>query len=224
MKAHVLFGSILALVAVTSIPAAEKVPKWTLLPPIRPRGIVTHVPSTAGGNRGIAVRILPPQRPRYEAGAPVAISVAGGHDAGNATSRMNVAGCGFVEVSFAFPSGGQGEARSGGSYDYRGPKSVQALCDVILFVTGKIADKQGRTMQDAVGDVHVLTSNVGLYGRSHGGNSCGAVMGLHGAKFPELAWYVSMESAMAKARSAQNWGAAAGEPARPTTPKRVCST
>jgi hypothetical protein len=75
MKTHVLFGLILALVAVTSILATEERPGRTLLPPIRPRGILTHVPSTAGGREGIAVRIVPPQRPRCEAGAPVAISV-----------------------------------------------------------------------------------------------------------------------------------------------------
>jgi len=163
-------------------------------PPIRPHGIVTHVPSTAGGEEGIAVSIIPPKKPRYEAGAPVAISVSGGHSAGNVSSRMNVAGCGFVEMGFAFPSGGQGEARSGGTYDWRGPKCIQALRDVILFAMGKTADAQGRTLQDIVGDVHVLTSNVGVHGGSHGGNACGAVMGLHGQDFPELAWYVSMES------------------------------
>ncbi len=109
-------------------------------PPMRQRGIVTHVPSPAGGEEGIAVSIIPPKKPRYEAGAPVAISVSGGHGAGNVSSRMNVAGCGFVEMGFAFPSGGQGEAKSGGTYDYRGPKSIEALRDVILFAVGKTAD------------------------------------------------------------------------------------
>jgi len=161
---------------------------------MRPRGIITHVPSTAGGEEGIAVSIIPPKKPRYEAGAPVAISVAGGHSAGNVSSRMNVAGCGFVEIGFAFPSGGHGEAKSGGTYDYRGPKCMEALRDVILFAMGKRADIQGRKIQEIVGDIHVLSSNVGLYGGSHGGNACGAAMGLHGQEFPDLAWYVSMES------------------------------
>ncbi|MHA1113672.1 MAG: GH39 family glycosyl hydrolase, partial [Alphaproteobacteria bacterium] len=194
MNKRFLFGLMLTLVATASIRAAERPSGRRPFPPRRPRGVVTHVPSTAGGREGIAVRIVAPQRPRYEAGAPVAISVAGGHQAGNATSRMNVAGCGFVEVSFAFPGGGQGEAKSGGSYDHRGPKCVEALRDVILFALGKHADKQGRKIQNLLGDVRVLTSNVGLHGGSHGGNACGAVMGLHGADFPELAWYVSMES------------------------------
>jgi len=107
---------------------------------------------------------------------------------------LNVAGCGFVEVGFAFPGGGRDEARSGGTYDHRGSNCVQALRDVILFAMGKIADGQGRKIQDLVGDIRVLTSNVGLHGGSHGGNACGAVMGLYGQDFPKLAWYVSMES------------------------------
>ncbi|HIQ19926.1 MAG TPA: hypothetical protein EYH34_01630 [Planctomycetes bacterium] len=41
---------------------------------VRP-GIVTCVPSSAGGERGIAVRIMAPEQPRYEAGAPVVIDV-----------------------------------------------------------------------------------------------------------------------------------------------------
>lgn len=164
------------------------------LPPFRPRGIVTHVPSTVGGQQGIAVSVIPPMKPRYESGAPVAISVAGGHGAGDVSSRMNVAGCGFIEIGFAFPGGGQDEARSGGTYDYRGPKCVKALRDVILFAMGEIADTRGRKIQDLVSDSPVLTSNVGLHGGSHGGNACGAVMGLHGQDFPTLAWYVSMES------------------------------
>jgi hypothetical protein len=97
---------------------------------------------------------------------------------------MNVAGCGFVEVSFAFPGGGQGDAKSGGTYDYRGPKCIQALRDVILFAMGKIADNKGQEIQDLVGDVRVLASKVGLHGGSHGGNACGAVMGLYGRDFP----------------------------------------
>ena len=70
-----------------------------------------------------------------------------------------------VDLGFAFPSGGQGEAKSGGTYDYRGPKCMEALRDVILFAMGKIADAQGQEIQDILGDIHVLTSNVGVRAR-----------------------------------------------------------
>jgi len=43
-------------------------------PPGPPR-IVTHIPSAAGGEQGIAVGVLPPLRPRYADGAPVVIHV-----------------------------------------------------------------------------------------------------------------------------------------------------
>ncbi len=178
--------------------------------PMRPRGIVTHIPSSAGGAEGIAVSLIAPKKPRYPAGAPVAISVAGGHGAGNVSSRMNVAGCGFVEMGFAFPSGGQGDAKSGGTYDFRGPKSVEALRDVILFALGRKADTQGQTIQDILGDTRVLTSNVGIHGGSHGGNACGAVMGLWGQQFPELAWYVSMESPYGEGIAGAELGARRG--------------
>jgi len=163
-------------------------------PPLPPRGVLTHIPSTAGGDQGIAVRIVAPSEPRYPGGAPVAIAVAGGHSAGNASSRMNVADHGFIEISFAFPGGGRAEAASGGTYDYRGPKSIEALRDVILFALGKTADTKGQKLSELIKGIRALTSNVGLHGGSHGGNACGAAMGLWGHLFPELAWYVSMES------------------------------
>ena len=176
-------------------PVDATVPGRRIGPPsARPRGILTHIPSAAGGEIGIAVRIIAPEKPRYREGAPVAISVAGGHGAGNPGSRMNVAGCGFIEIGFAFPGGGRADERSGGRYDHRGPKSIEALRDVILFSMEKIADKEGRNLSDLVGDINVLTANVGLFGASHGGNACGAGMGLWGERLPGLAWYVSMES------------------------------
>ncbi|MCF7848438.1 MAG: hypothetical protein K9M45_06270 [Kiritimatiellales bacterium] len=160
----------------------------------RPEGILTHIPSPAGGETGIAVRITLPEKPRYKTGAPVAIAVSGGHSAGNATSRMGASECGFVEIAFAFPGGGRADASSGGIYDHRGANCVEALRDVILFSMDKITDNQGRRLSDLAGDIEILTGNVGLYGASHGGNACGAVMGLWGGRFPDLAWYVSMES------------------------------
>ncbi len=108
--------------------------------------------------------------------------------------RLGVAGCGFVEVYFAFPGGGAGEGGSGGEYDCRGADSILALRDVIRFATGKTGDKQGRTIQNIVGNGSVLTANVGMVGSSHGGNACGAVMGLHGQDIRKLAWYFSWES------------------------------
>ena len=153
------------------------------------------MPSPAGGERGIAVRVLPPSKPRYEAGAPVVVHVAGGVEAGAAVGRPEFIGLGFVEVFFGFPGGREeAEAASGGKYDFRGPDCTRALADTIRFVTGRAADKQGRRIDDLVGNIKILKSNYGLLGSSHGGNACGLVMARHGEEFPDLSWYASMES------------------------------
>ncbi len=162
--------------------------------PFRPPSVVTQIPSAAGGDQGIAVGVLPPLRPRYASGAPVVIHVPGGVATGGAEGRPEYAGLGLVEIRFAFPGGGRGEAVSGGVYDYRGPNCVRALADVIRFATGRLADRQGRRLQDLIPRTTVLAQNVGLVGSSHGGNACGVVMATHGDEFPELAFYASMES------------------------------
>ena len=154
--------------------------------PDRPRGVLTRIPSAVGDGQGIAVRIVPPDKPRYPTGAPVVISVnPGPHDA---TGRLRVAECGFVEVFFASADFGEGP------YDYGGQDWILGLRDVTQFALGKIADKEGRRIQDLAGKIPVLPNNVGTIGLSHGGNACGAMMGLHGQDIPELAWYVSWES------------------------------
>jgi len=101
---------------------------------------------------------------------------------------------GFVEIFFAFPGGGFGEERSGGTYDFRGTNCHRAFADVIRFATGRLTDRQGRKITDLAGKTKVLTKNVGVLGSSHGGNACGLVMLLHGSEFSDLAFYASMES------------------------------
>lgn len=78
--------------------------------------VLTHVPCPAGGERGIAVGVLPPVRPRYTDGAPVVIHVPGGGATGGTEGPPEYAGLGFVEIRFAFPGGGRGDGASGGTY------------------------------------------------------------------------------------------------------------
>jgi len=155
-------------------------------PPLPEPGTVTRVPSKAAGDAGIAVRVIPPMRPRYEAGAPVAIHVPGGHGPGAAAGPPEFAVLGFVEIHFAFPDVP--------SYDFRGERSIRALADVIRFATGRAKDAQGRPIDELAGGARILKTNAGLIGSSHGGNACGVAMALHGQEFPDLAFYVSMES------------------------------
>jgi hypothetical protein len=157
-------------------------------------GILVQVPSKVAGEEGIAVRVLTPRRSRYPEGAPVVVHVPGGVGPGAAAGPPEFAGLGFVELYFAFPGGGRGEAASGGVYDFRGPRSCRALADVLRFATGRARDRRGRTLEDLVRPVRVLKRNCGLIGASNGGNACGLVMARHGKQFPDLAFYVSMES------------------------------
>ena len=156
--------------------------------------VFARVPSSAGGESGIAVGVMLPKQPRYAAGAPVAIHVDGGVQAGSARGRPEYVEMGFVQVNFAFPGGGARDEVSGGTYDFRGPQCIRALADVILFATGRKADREGRRIGQVASGLTVLTNNCGLIGSSHGGNACGMAMALHGGEFPDLAWYASMES------------------------------
>ncbi|MEK7674522.1 MAG: hypothetical protein AAB676_01640 [Verrucomicrobiota bacterium] len=165
-------------------------------PPLGPRfdGVFLRIPSRAAGDEGVAASVLIPRQPRFANGAPVVINVTGGVQAGSARGRPEYVGHGFVEIHFAFPGGGAGDERSGGTYDFRGPECIRALADVIRFATGRIADKQGRRIGEVVTRLKVLTNNAGLVGSSHGGNACGLAMAKYGDEFPNLAWYASMES------------------------------
>jgi hypothetical protein len=157
-------------------------------------GILVRIPSAVAGQEGIAASVRVPRQARYTEGAPVVIHVAGGVQAGSARGRPEYVGHGFVEIHFAFPGGGEGAERSGGSYDFRGPACIRALADVIRFATGRLADREGRRIGELGRGVSVLATNVGIVGSSHGGNACGMAMALHGAEFSDLAWYASMES------------------------------
>ena len=163
-------------------------------PPAAERRVFVRIPSSASGDQGLAVGVRFPQQPRYTNGAPVVINVTGGVQFGSAQGRPEYVGLGLVEIHFAFPGGGQGEERSGGSYDFRGPNCIRALADVIRFATGRLADKEGRKISDLNDRVAVLTNDCGIVGSSHGGNACGMAMALHGQEFANLAWYASMES------------------------------
>ena len=168
----------------TNVSAAQTQPGARPSP--RAPGVVTHSPSQAVGEGGIAVRVVAPKTPRYKDGAPVTISVNPGPH--GPTGRLGVAECGFVEVYFA------STGFTKGPYDFGGPNWLLGLRDVVLFATGRKADKQGRKIQDLAGKIPVLASDVGMIGLSHGGNACGAIMGLYGQEFPKLGYYVSWES------------------------------
>jgi hypothetical protein len=148
--------------------------------------VLVQIPSRVAGGPGIRAAVFVPHRARYAEGAPVVVVVSGGVQPGGPVGRPEVVGQGFVEITFGFPTEG--------GYDWRGPRSLQALADVIRFARGKARDTQGRTLAELCAPIKPLASNVGLLGMSNGGNAAIVAMALHGREFANLAFYVSMES------------------------------
>jgi hypothetical protein len=88
--------------------------------------------------------------------------------------------------------------RSGGTYDYRGLASIEALADVVRFAAGTkqaTVDRTGAqvTLASLV-PFPVHASNIGLLAVSNGGNLAGVTMSLKGGEMPPVAWYVGWET------------------------------
>lgn len=155
-----------------------------------------RIPSEAAGSEGLAVKVNIPAYSRYADGAPVVVVAPGGFDGeGIDASISGLADQGFIQISFNFPGSGEGADLSGGSYDSRGPDSVKALRDVLLFALGKGKDENGRTLADITGpDIRPLYDNVGIAGLSNGGNISLAAAGIYNSRLSAIAWFVNWES------------------------------
>lgn len=155
--------------------------------------VSVFIPSQAAPGPGLAVNIIFPQKARYAAGAPVAVVVPGGDGPNGLNFSAHTAQCGFAEVRFAFPGGGIKGFMSGGIYDYRGTESQQALRDVLLFASGKLADTKGQHISEIV-PVKLSNTNVGLIGWSNGGNVALATLAKYPDKLRFVSWLAFYES------------------------------
>lgn len=179
----------LVLVAIAAVAAAQQQPGRF---PARYADIA--LPSEAAGNGTLALRLLYANTPPLlESGAPIVVEVPGGFQAGGLNPALESGFAGFVYVRFLFPGGSDAGRASGGTYDTRGPQSILALRDVLLFCSGQKVDSLGRRIGDAL-PFPVLTDNVGLLGLSFGGNASTAVMGLHGDQLRGLKYFVGWEN------------------------------
>lgn len=153
------------------------------------------LPSEAAGGGTLALRIFPPDVPRYAEGAPVVVFATGGDAAGGVRPELTRASE-AVRIVFIFPGGrdlANGRA-SDGVYDNRGPNCIAALRDVVLFAAGALRDDRNRTIDDVL-DVPVLHDNIGLFGSSNGGNIVVAVSARYGADLRgRLRYVVQWES------------------------------
>jgi len=147
--------------------------------------------STGSKNGTLAVRAYLPSKARYESGAPIVITGAGGFDEGGLDNRLPKEADDYVMLAFMFP-GGTDELTglsSDGEYDFRGEDSVMALRDVILFAAGEKTATNGRGLDDMI-DVPVNHDNIGLIGFSNGGNIIVAVAAEHGYQIKDYVDYI----------------------------------
>lgn len=153
------------------------------------------LPSEAAGGGNLAVRLLAPEPggAYFPEGAPVVIEAPGGFGAGGLAPNLPSSLAGFVFIRFLFPGGHASDGASDGVYDYRGPDSIKALRDVMLFALGRKADAEGRTIHDVV-RVPVLTDNVGLLALSNGGGIAPMTLALYGEQLPGVGYIVGWEN------------------------------
>lgn len=166
--------------------------------PEEPGSFTVYVPSEAAPDGGVAVRVFYPAAggTRYPDGAPVSILVPGGHTQGGLRPEgpnPEVIAHGFIAVDFLMPGGESRDgARSGGTYDYRGPDCQRALADVIAYAQGRVRDQVGEAITDRL--PFALTDNVALLATSNGGNLALTTMAAHGEELPDLRGLVAFES------------------------------
>jgi len=163
--------------------------------PLPASDILTHIPSPAGGERGLFLRITSPQSSRYPEGAPIVISMPGGfNEEGIGDRETALDEHGFIEIRFNFPGAGEYPFSSGGEYDYRGPQSLKAVRDIILFAQGLTYNVGDSTFEQLVSPITPMSSNIGLVGWSNGGNTNICVAGKYGEDISGLTWILNWES------------------------------
>lgn len=156
-----------------------------------------QIPSVAGGDEGIAVKVTHPaaDSTRFADGAPIVVLVQGGWDHGHfdAVEAMNVPAYGYVLIELLLPGGVSTEGHSsGGTFDYRGWTSARALADVLRYATGDLADDEGLTITDRL--FYALTDEVGVVGGSNGGNLVITTLARHGDELQSIRWFIAWES------------------------------
>jgi hypothetical protein len=159
------------------------------------RTFVTWVPSEAAPDRGIVLRILYPDRPRYSDETAAVVEVPGGDSPGGVELSPPAApdpfvSQGLISAQFTFPGGGRPPYQSGGTYDHRGLSSLKALRDVVRYLQGELRDREGCLLSERL---PYKISQLGLVGSSNGGNTAVVALGLFGEQMA-VDWYVGWEN------------------------------
>lgn len=163
-----------------------------------------RVPSTgcgAGGSLAVRAYVPPAVGMRYGGFAGQVVYLQGGTDGGDLEMdgvTRAVVREGLIVVRFLFPGSTWRDPRTGvlyvsdGLYDDRGPNCIQATRDVARFCLGTQADTTGVFVTTRIPGA--LTSNVGLYGSSNGGNIAFATMDRFGAALAGLDYFAGFEN------------------------------
>ncbi len=154
--------------------------------------LVTYVDSTGIGK--IAIQVTLPETPRYSEGAGVVIEVSTFLTPANRfNTNLDAPAIGLIHVSYLWPGISDRDAASEGKFDYGGKDSIQALRDVIRFVSGEVPNSEGYTLDELVA-FQPLYNNVGIYAFSHPGQAAVNVLGLHGDQLSQVGYFVGREN------------------------------
>ncbi len=164
-------------------------------PIARGKTFATWIPSEAAPERGIVVRLIYPDRPRYPEGTAAVVEVPGGDSPGGVDLPPRgftdpFVTQGLIQVKFAFPGGGRPSLASGGTYDHRGLDSLRAVRDVVRFLRGELSEQNGCSINDLL---PYEIAQLGLIGPSNGGNTAIVALGLF-AEEMDVDWYVGWEN------------------------------
>ncbi|MFW5702051.1 MAG: T9SS type A sorting domain-containing protein, partial [Bacteroidota bacterium] len=163
----------------------------------------TYVDCQQTGN--VAVRILEPQEARYPEGAPIVVGISAFFTPNTSFHNNDATDCGAILVSYLWPGISAGESRSEGEYDHAGDNCMAALREVIEFACGNKADIYGKKLGDYT-ELTPLFNNIGIYTFSHQGIAGTKFLGLYGAEFPEVKYFIGRENPTVPATSSMEIG------------------
>jgi hypothetical protein len=154
--------------------------------------LTTYIDSDGIGK--IAVQVTLPGEPRYTEGAGIVVEINTFLTPANRFyTSADVTAVGLIHVSYLWPGISAQGYTSDGEFDYGMETSIQALRDVIRFVTGDIPNTDGFYLADLI-EITPLYTNVGLYAFSHPGQAAANVLGLYGDQISRVDYFVGREN------------------------------
>ena len=165
--------------------------------PIEAGSFDVHIPSNAGGETGIALRIFHPGESslRYADRSPIVLAVPGGWKTGTfnqAGVDQDAARHGYIYVQMLLPGGQAVGIESGGEADRRGAMSQLAVIDAMRFLCGQTTAVDGKKLKDHL--PWADDGNLGVVGLSNGGNLALFALASTQAPQPKISWFATWES------------------------------